>query len=318
MTTPIGPLDVTCVQCGAQPGEACHTPTGREKADYHAARERAAEEPSPEVEEWTEEDLAAARETTEDPADQPSRSLSCVACGGPGAVPRACSVDAEDGPADWRWLCDDCAELPLADIDARIAELADCPELCGEGGQPSPEDEVSTREYRRTIHCQLPDDEIVERTLSMLQLEREVEKIKEDAKRQVKPRQEQIAALKTQIREGEERSILCLERRYYRTGELTVVRMDTLEEIERRALTAEERQQELPLVEPVEGEGEGELTPDELPLGCEGCTLQSDCGRVSGGDPHPGCRLEHPTSFEEGEGEGEDLDGTEPDDDEAL
>jgi len=232
MTTQIGPLDVVCVQCGAQPGEACHTPSGRERADCHAARERAAKEPDPEVE----------------------QTVACAACGAPcdweGSVWP--TEDAEEEVP----LCAVCVEIEdIAEIRAKIQARQEAAEPAAETDQPV-EEEPTVREFRRSIHCQLPDAEVVDRTMSLLRLEREVESIKSDAKERIKPRTEQIAALKTEIRDGEDRQILCLERRYYRTGELVVVRLDTLEEIERRALTYDERQQDLPLVEQSEARGQ--------------------------------------------------------------
>jgi hypothetical protein len=114
--------------------------------------------------------------------------------------------------------------------------------------EPAPEG-VERKEVTRTLVCVLPDSEVAHKALEIRRLEKEVERIKADARLQIKPREGMIGQLQKEIDEGEERPVVCLEERDYRTNLYRLTRLDTGAEVDTRALRAEERQRELPPVQ---------------------------------------------------------------------
>ena len=106
-------------------------------------------------------------------------------------------------------------------------------------------DDVSRRYLTRNLLCQLADDEIAEKAVEVFALEREIEAVKQQAKEEIKPKQDRMGALKDEIRKGRFEDVRCVEEKDWSTNTLTVRRLDLAQVIESRALTADERQREL-------------------------------------------------------------------------
>ena len=127
-------------------------------------------------------------------------------------------------------------------------EPTPAPGSAGEGeGEKQAPDPIRRRTLYRTMTVALPDHEIARRSLEIRRLEKRVEQAKADCKTICKPCQERISVLQGEIDDGSEQRFECVEATDYRTNTLRVVRTDTGEIVEDRALRGEERQQELPL-----------------------------------------------------------------------
>jgi S-DNA-T family DNA segregation ATPase FtsK/SpoIIIE len=115
--------------------------------------------------------------------------------------------------------------------------------------EPPAERETATRFLTRNLLVQLPDSEISEKALEVFRLEREIEAIKQEAKEEIKPKTDKIGTLKDEIHRGRFEDVRCSEVLDFTIGTAIITRLDTMDELERRALTARERQRELPLVQ---------------------------------------------------------------------
>lgn len=252
------------------------------------------------------ETIGAPQETIEGQVGEGLDERKCRVCGctWDHACPGGCYwVDDPEGGN----LCSECA--------AKTIECA--------AEEVPPPDPIQRKTTYRSMTCALPDHEIVTRALEIRKFEQLVDQIKNDAKLRIKPLNERIAALKTEIDEGEERRVECEELRDFATNTVRIVRLDTGEQIETRALTVDERQQELPLVElqravtADDSPAAPEAPPDPvLEVECPTCTMPpgEPCRDAANNVldlPHP-ARVERAawaTASElDSDGEDEDLD----------
>lgn len=102
-----------------------------------------------------------------------------------------------------------------------------------------------TRRLTRNLLCRLADEEVAQKTMEFLGLERDIEGVKRDAKERIDPMQTRIDSLKAEVRGGRYVDVTCFEVRDFQANEYTLTRLDTNEQIEHRALTAAERQGDL-------------------------------------------------------------------------
>lgn len=220
-------LEIACPKCNAKPGERCVAlrgkSTGKPLEGTHTERDDAA-------------------------VMDDDRPILTPDIGGSGI----CDAKREDCLQLHNGLC----LLPKVDFEAcdhrpKASDPAPAEPVVDNIVDTTPAvTDIKYRTLFRQLKCALPDWEIAHKALEIRKFELQVERIQSDARTMTKPLKERIAALKTEIDDGEERRIECQEVKEFSTNSLRVIRMDTGEEIERRALTAEERQQELPLVDP--------------------------------------------------------------------
>lgn len=116
---------------------------------------------------------------------------------------------------------------------------------------------MASDQYTRELKCPLTPDQWSRYAEEMARLEGQIGEIEErkklhaaQCKAELDSVQDQIRVLARKLRERYEyRDVECREIRDDRTGRMTVVRLDTGDLIEERALTLKERQTELPLAE---------------------------------------------------------------------
>lgn len=118
------------------------------------------------------------------------------------------------------------------------------------------------------VQCKLTDDELAERSQQLVELLGDRRTLAEEAKEsaagyrdRLKAIDKDVDGLLDQLTEGvEQRELEVEEMRDERRGEIVTRRADTGEEIDRRAMTAEERQGDL-------FGGAGDEPADDVPFG---------------------------------------------------
>lgn len=132
---------------------------------------------------------------------------------------------------------------------------------------------VKVQAFERNLKCELSKDELVIKGRRAAVIAEQAELIKaelEAQKKQAKARLEEcsaeVARLNSEIREGAVwRGVPCETRFIYRTGEVQEVRRDTGEVLSVRAMTASERQVELPFEPESTPHGGEDSFPTALP-----------------------------------------------------
>ena len=95
----------------------------------------------------------------------------------------------------------------------------------------------------KLLPCELSKDEVAKREHDLFATIEELDALNEKHKGERKPLKARIESIRKQLREGSEvRAIECEERHDERTGRVMVVRLDTEEVIDERAMTVNERQ----------------------------------------------------------------------------
>jgi hypothetical protein len=125
---------------------------------------------------------------------------------------------------------------------------------------PNPNDDVVRRNVKRELACKLTTEDELRISKTMVVKKRELRELEADLAREKKKRQEQIDDLEDEVRRmetdldrgAEDRTVPCNEvfrRAEDGTGWIVTIRLDTLEEVERRAASAHETQRYLPHVD---------------------------------------------------------------------
>lgn len=116
-------------------------------------------------------------------------------------------------------------------------------------------DENRMERTTRILTCELTTQEITQRGERLAALCEQIEQAKDDLASNVKDERERIKALELDrgklayivIHGVEERPVECMTTFDYRTLSVYTVRTDTGEELDRRPMTEQERQRELPI-----------------------------------------------------------------------
>lgn len=121
----------------------------------------------------------------------------------------------------------------------------------------NPNDDVVRRNVKRELACKLTVEDELRISKTMVVKKRELRELEADLAREKKKRQEQIDDLEDEVRRmeadldrgAEDRTVPCndvFRRAEDGTGWIVTVRLDTFDEVERRAASAHETQRYLP------------------------------------------------------------------------
>ena len=131
--------------------------------------------------------------------------------------------------------------------------------------------EAQPRRFKRDLPVELTDDELKKKGKKAGHLKKKIGKIKAEMKLAVAGHKEQLkesqAALDTILDDldagTEDRKVECEERLDYKTHRAMIVRVDTMEEVETRTMSAEEHQTSL-VPDSVGGDDGGEAEDEEV------------------------------------------------------